>query len=853
MKRIISAALAVLLCLLALPVGSLAANNGSCGAGILWSVNGYTLNIDGKGTMENYERGSATPWAEHNSQIRKIIVSEGVSYLGSNAFAEIENLAIVVLPRSVMSCGETLFYKSMTNLTIYCFADSFANRYAAEHKIRVHNHSFDQFIQIIAPTCESTGIEERHCTLAGCPVKIDERTIDKLGHDFALAETYTAATCTAEGEGKFVCQREGCNAEKTDKIPMLEHNKVLKQTVDPTCTEDGYMLYECSSCDYSERLITIYAKGHSLDEGRENPPASCTTEGKMEFSCSVCKQVVRSEVIAAKGHKFSQDIKEIKAASCTEGGEVELFCTECKESVKQKTAAKGHALPASADFIIKPSCTEAGLRGRACANCDFVADSISVEPLGHAIAEDFVYDVKLCTEGGIKYKPCLRCDARFEETQVPAGEHNFSTEYSIIQPAECTKSGKEAQRCRICEAYQNEREIKALGHDYDYSFSIDKPATCTAEGEQSRHCLRCDARINIKPIVKKGHEWKQVEIRRYPDCQNTGEAFEVCEQCMTGRVRELPRTEHSPSPDIKETHAPTCTQEGYSLRACLLCKEDFKSDIVPATGHNYGTSTRKIDASCTQDGSITRMCTVCGESDRMVLPALGHSFGAWRVTEESDILHQGGRARSCARCNETQTEDLPAIPTGKIVDPLTGIAVVYQKELYKGKLSLSVKNVTEQSSSLFKKEPAGLVALYSVELFEDGRLISDGSQMAVFIPIGIIKAGSARAVFVDKTGYVKEEDSFVEENELIFKTERLGHFALVNAGSNPGRLDLVRGDVDGNGRLTAADARLALRISARLEEASYERLQRGDLNGDGRITAAEARSILRAAADLATL
>ena len=58
------------------------------------------------------------------------------------------------------------------------------------------------------------------------------------------------------------------------------------------------------------------------------------------------------------------------------------------------------------------------------------------------------------------------------------------------------------------------------------------------------------------------------------------------------------------------------------------------------------------------------------------------------------------------------------------------------------------------------------------------------------------------------------------------------------------------GDLDLNGRVTAADARIALRASARLERLTAARFLAGDLNGDGQITAGEARKILRVSAKL---
>lgn len=58
------------------------------------------------------------------------------------------------------------------------------------------------------------------------------------------------------------------------------------------------------------------------------------------------------------------------------------------------------------------------------------------------------------------------------------------------------------------------------------------------------------------------------------------------------------------------------------------------------------------------------------------------------------------------------------------------------------------------------------------------------------------------------------------------------------------------GDVDRNGLVTASDARLILRCSARLQSLDAEQKKLADVNSDGRVTAADARLALRIAAKL---
>ncbi len=61
---------------------------------------------------------------------------------------------------------------------------------------------------------------------------------------------------------------------------------------------------------------------------------------------------------------------------------------------------------------------------------------------------------------------------------------------------------------------------------------------------------------------------------------------------------------------------------------------------------------------------------------------------------------------------------------------------------------------------------------------------------------------------------------------------------------------VIMGDLDGNGRVTAGDARTALRMSAQLESTEGVDMMRVDTDGNGRVTAGDARTILRYSAKL---
>lgn len=66
-----------------------------------------------------------------------------------------------------------------------------------------------------------------------------------------------------------------------------------------------------------------------------------------------------------------------------------------------------------------------------------------------------------------------------------------------------------------------------------------------------------------------------------------------------------------------------------------------------------------------------------------------------------------------------------------------------------------------------------------------------------------------------------------------------------SAGTTAKEPELKTGDVDGDGKLTAADVRLAQRAAVGLEKLNDAQRKAADIDGDGEITAADVRRILR--------
>ncbi len=76
------------------------------------SDDGATVTISGTGAMDDYSSPYKVPWIEdlYNETITKVIIQEGVTHIGNNAFGACYNLNYVSIPSTVTSIGNQAFY-----------------------------------------------------------------------------------------------------------------------------------------------------------------------------------------------------------------------------------------------------------------------------------------------------------------------------------------------------------------------------------------------------------------------------------------------------------------------------------------------------------------------------------------------------------------------------------------------------------------------------------------------------------------------------------------------------------------------------------------------------------------------
>lgn len=100
----------LLAALLVLPLGitcfaSEANPSGTCGEGLTWTLSSHTLTISGSGDMDD-----DCPWESYKDDIRALVLTGGVSYIGKEAFSGCEKLREIDFGDSLREIGTKAFY-----------------------------------------------------------------------------------------------------------------------------------------------------------------------------------------------------------------------------------------------------------------------------------------------------------------------------------------------------------------------------------------------------------------------------------------------------------------------------------------------------------------------------------------------------------------------------------------------------------------------------------------------------------------------------------------------------------------------------------------------------------------------
>ncbi|MCQ2387648.1 MAG: InlB B-repeat-containing protein [Clostridia bacterium] len=137
--------------------------------------------------------------------------------------------------------------------------------------------------------------------------------IDGNQHEFEKI-TLKPNGCLVSGKEKYQCKH--CTYFYEQITAPTGHNEVVIDSVEATCTENGYIKYKCSNCQ-NERTLTVSAEGHSVDpitrecshcDYAENFVITFNTDGGTPIEKHYVKynQLISGEIVTTKdGYIFS--------------------------------------------------------------------------------------------------------------------------------------------------------------------------------------------------------------------------------------------------------------------------------------------------------------------------------------------------------------------------------------------------------------------------------------------------------------------------------------------------------------------------------------------------------------------
>ena len=304
-------------------------------------------------------------------------------------------------------------------------------------------------------------------------------------HDYVATETVDA-TCTEDGYVVYTCSI--CGDTYTEVLDALGHDYVAVVT-DPTCEEGGYTTYTCSRCDDSYVADETEATGH--DYQISETTATCTEAGTTVYVCANDSSHTYTVEAEALGHDY---VLVETTATCTEAGTSTYTCSRCGDTYTEEVDALGHDYEAT---VTDPTCTEDGYTTYTCSVCGDTYVSDYVDALGHSY-EAVVTD-PTCEEDGYTTYTCSVCGDTYTDDVVAALGHAYDE--GVYTDPTCTEDGYTTYTCAndASHTYTVTDEGTATGHSYGeaewvfyYTVSSDGAVTFT-RGLATFTCTVCGA------------------------------------------------------------------------------------------------------------------------------------------------------------------------------------------------------------------------------------------------------------------------------------------------------------------------------------------------------------------------
>lgn len=475
-----------------------------------------------------------------------------------------------------------------------------------------------------------------------------------------------------------------------------------------------------------------------------------------------------------------------------------------------------------------------------------------------------------CTEKGYTLHRCSICGDELRSDYVDATWHSFG-EWIVDKPSSCSVHGEQHRVCSKCGFVENAL-LPTEGHTYDST--VIREATCTEFGIMKHVCSVCNDTMQ-ETIALKPHEYCEVpadkEYIKWLDHEFSGIVwgcsedksnywYYTCKHC--GKIETVAVAEASSvGPNHRHEWSAILNDSGENVAVkCALCGE------VECFKHDYEH---------TEENGIRKYtCKNCGDQYEEIVE--------YTVT----FLDWDDRVISQLKYHYGDTVAVPQNPTRSSDNQHHYTFAGWDKEITPcyGDATYKATYSTEENlfTITFKNEDGSVIA---VQVYHCGDKVTPPSDpvkqadnvytyaFAGWTPEIQSVSGHAEYKAVYRSEYIDYTVKFIDWDGKVLSEKAYHYNDAVPAPENPVRAADDKyeyefkgwnpaiasvtadaeyraeytekaktpayklGDVNGDGRVNAADYLLLKRIILRTAKATEEQSKRLDINGDGTVRA----------------
>ena len=672
MKKILFAAIVLVMMLVAAPLSNLVdidlpdfdlsmrasalASTGKCGDNVTYTYNSSTgeLVISGEGPMTDYYYNyDYSPF--YNSNIKSVVIEDGVTTIGDNAFLDCKSLTIVTIPDSVTTIGDEAFYdcNNLTSITIgdsvttigyraFYFCDSLTSVTIGDSVTTIGKEAFSWCTSLTSVIVDADNTAYSSDNL-GVLFNKDKSVLIQypVGNEntsYAIPDSVTTI----------------------GKCAFLWCTSLTSVTFSDSVTTIGnYAFYYCSN-------LTSVTIGDSVTTIGDEAFCSCTSLTSVtipdsvtnigDFAFNSCKNLetaklgknikVIGDYAFARCYKLEEIILPVGLISI--GYSAFYSCDELRNVVIPSTVTTICESPfVGCDDLASIEVDETNLKYSSDDNGVLFDKDKSVliqYPEGNRNISYAIPD-SVTTIGDEAFCFCTSLTSiTIPDSVTTIGDYAFSSCNGLT---DVYYGGTEEQWKAIEISSENDDLLNAnihySLHSHSYTSEITTPATHLKEGVETFTCACGDT--YTKPVAKIPHSYNKVVTA--PTCTSKGYTTYTCD-CGYSYVDDYVDTKAHSYTSVVTTPA-THLSEGVRTNTCTACSDSYTEAIAKTKEHSY-VATGVIAPTCEAEGYTTYNCE-CGHSykgDKKA--ATGHNYDGdyCRVCGESKIenctcnCHKGG-------------------------------------------------------------------------------------------------------------------------------------------------------------------------------------------------------------------